>query len=77
MQIMKLLLGNITFANNWHAMLWCDTFLTQNSVPYQAASLEFEMPASSPTDGIYERLLLYHQFRTCKKNEFNEVKDQI
>lgn len=58
-----------------------DTFLMnteKSSVPYQAISLDFEMPASCPNDEIYVRLLLYHQFRTCKtKNEFNEEREQI
>lgn len=50
--------------------------ILKNSVPYQAVSLEFEMPASSPNDEIYVRLLLYHQFRTCTKNEFKEARNQ-
>ena len=46
--------------------------MMKNTVPYQAISLDFEMPASCPNDEIYATQLIYRQCQTYK--QIDEVK---
>ena len=48
----------------------------KNTVPYQAISLDFEMPAACPNDEIYVRQLIYRQCQTYKQiDESSEVRE--